>query len=151
MNFGLFSGPYSDWYEDSGIRFIESENVELKENTFTGFNPEGLVVFDTVSKLEVDGNTFEVATDGLLYDIDADEVGWTSYFMAVDFKECYSVTMTSNSFTSNDLSDLTMPWVYFKDCTGTSCISANSLCFVPFQSLRRHAGHGLTWWLLCVF
>lgn len=102
--------------------------MELSRNTFRAFNPDGLVVFDTVSKLELDDNTFEISTDGLLYDVDADAVGWTSYFMAVDFKECYSVTMTSNSFTSNELKDLTMPWVYFKDCTGTSCISANSLC-----------------------
>lgn len=126
-NFGLFSGPYSDWYEDSGLRFLSSDDVELTDNTFSAYNPDGLIIFDDVSKVELDNNVFEINSTGLLYEVQAETVGWTSYFSAVDFKECSSVTLVENTFEEDELTDITIPWIYFKDGKGTTCLAANVL------------------------
>ena len=127
-NFGLFSGPYSEWWYDSGIRLIQTENVEISNNSMTGYNPEGLMVFSECNNVSLSGNTFEIGTDGLLYDADADDIGFESYFAALEFKLCDTVSVSSNEFTVNAV-DYTTPWVYFKYGFGTTCLSGNRFTF----------------------
>lgn len=125
-NLGLFSGPYSEWWYDSGIRLVESENIEISNNSVSGYNPEGLMVFHDCANITLSANSFRIDTDGLLYDADPLAVGFESYFAAVDFKLCDTVYVTDNVFTVNEVDSAT-PWLYFKYGLGTTCLTGNRL------------------------
>lgn len=122
--FGLYSGPYADWWYDSGIRLINTENVEVLNNTFSGYSPDGLLLVDQSYNVSLRGNTFEIEIHGLLYGVDAVDIGFTSYFAAVQFRSCSDVQITGNQFTSNEV-DYTTPWTYFNHNDDVMCLAGN--------------------------
>ena len=98
--------------------------MELINNTFSGYGPNGLVFFDQVYNGTVTGNEFEIEIHGLLYGVDAEEIGFTADFAAIEFKSCADVAISQNDFGSNEV-DYETPWMYLKYNDDTMCLSGN--------------------------
>ena len=122
--FGVYNGPYSEWWEDSGIRMINAQNVELINNTFSGYGPNGLVSLYEVSNAIISGNDFEIEIHGLLYGVNATEIGFTADFAAIEFESCADVAIYQNEFGNNEV-DYETPWMYLRYCDDTMCLSGN--------------------------
>ena len=86
-------------------------------------------------------NLFQIDTDGLLYDADAEDIGFLQH-VAVGFDSCHDVSITDNIFTySVRISvleigiavDSSAPWIYFANNVEASCLSGNMLSLHVFR------------------
>ena len=125
-NFGLYSGPYPDEHSDpSGVRLIGiADNVEIYDSEFKGYAPDGLLQIERSTEVTMRGNIFEIDTDGLLYDVNAESIGFESYAAAVYLKLCDTTTVTENVFMNNYI-DNTAPWIHFKSGAVSTCLAGN--------------------------
>ena len=130
-DFGYYHGPYVSEYPTSGIVMISTQNVDVIDSSFSSYNVDGLMRFEHADNVTLNGNTFDIESDDLLYGIDASDVGFDLDFAAAFFKNCHDVYVTNNEFKSNEV-DGTTPWIYFEDGDDITCLSGNryNICTV---------------------
>ena len=125
-NFGLYSGPYPDEDSDpSGVRLISIvTGVEIYNNGFKGYAPDGLLQIERSTNVVLQQNVFGIDTDGLLYEVSAESIGFESYAAALILKLCDTTTVTENVFMNNSI-DYTTPWIHFKSGSVSTCLAGN--------------------------
>ena len=108
----------------------DSEYVSMPDSVFRTYAPGGLVVWTENDEVIMNGNEFEIDSDGYFtdfYDLnisDLEKGPFNWQWAAVAFKYCEGAEITENVFTINDV-DSSTPWIYLYENTGTTCLSAN--------------------------
>ncbi len=108
------------------INIHKLDNVHIEDSTFVGYNEDGLLQISNVSNVSLEGNTFEIDADGVLYDINPNEVGLPFDDSISSIKQCDDVELVDNQFVNNPI-DTDAPWVSLDDIENTACFSGNKL------------------------
>ena len=122
---------------DHGILWLHvfvRNDINITDSTFRGFNREGLLWFQQSSNITLDGNTFEVNTDNLFYDVS--DPYFESGYAAVYYLQCFDTTTIRNTFSSNPISTAT-PWIKYLQSSKTvlgNCLTANHFTNYAFYA-----------------
>ena len=129
---GELHGPFLGLGSFGAVGVIDvsdSQNASLIDSVFSSYTPGGFVVWSDVQNVFMNGNEFEIDTDGHftdLYEVNINYWKFNWQWAAVAFQSCDNAEITGNLFIGNDVQPK-RPWMYMNANTGTTCLSANKL------------------------
>lgn len=128
---GELHGPLIGLGEYGAVGVVDisdSQNASLSNSVFSSYTPGGLVAWNEVQNVIMNGNQFVIDIDGYLtdlYGVNAASIMFNWQWVAVAFQSCDNAEIIGNVFSNNDVQP-EKPWIYI-DANTETCFSANKL------------------------
>eukprot|EP01084_Bolivina_argentea_P136517 240423_1 len=125
LYYGVFVwSEYGDVYKTSGVQILNSQFINVFNNVFKSYDPQGLLYITNTENISLANNTFNVNTSQLFYNISAQNIGFKIGFSPLTMLSNINARVVSNYFGENTL-EPTTPWIYVYFNLGLNCMSGN--------------------------
>eukprot|EP01084_Bolivina_argentea_P237872 399664_1 len=122
-NNGLYIGPIIG-YSFQGMEIVDSNDILLVGNSFSGFSPRGLLYIRQCSNVALTNNTFNINTTQLYYNISSNNIYFEPPYSPVTIAWSENTNIIRNLFDDNKI-DSTVPWILYYENDEINCLSSN--------------------------